>query len=225
MSFLHRDKPFALKGQPGPKDLSPKTVKIILAGGVFLMLAGGAVYTFWDSTPPPPPPAWAAKAQTPAVPPAAGNKTEGKTAPATAAGADEQRQGEYLTSSSPETVRVTTELQAELEIQKLTAAIEREKANIRKIQNEGAPAPQIVTAPGMTIPPELSSILAAPPAGPTVISVQGLDNNITATVDAAGRKRTLKVGDSLGEGKVENISVAGIHVREGDKTRLISVDE
>jgi hypothetical protein len=206
--------------------------KIVLVAGSLLILVGSGIYLFWDDAPPPPPP----RVQTPSSAPVAavGGEAEGAAMPVAEA-SEEQRQGAYLTYSA-ETLQRLTELQAALEVQRLQVALEEENFKIKKLLRDEAgletlpQMPQVVAVPpGISAPVDIASSPAplspsAPPS-PAVISVQGIGGTIAATVDTGAGLRTLKVGDDFGNGRVEDISVAGIHVREGVRTRLISVEE
>ncbi len=151
-------------------------------------------------------------------------EAEAKPADAPATPATENVPDVYLTS--PETLKQLTELQSALEVQKLLVALEEQNAKLKKLQEEPAPEalPQIVA-----VPPAVPALLE--PQSPLatnqarVISIQGMDGNVAATVETALGLRVLKVGDRYGEGRVERISALGVQIKEGENTHILSVEE
>lgn len=202
---------------PTPKDKTSKAAKIVLAVGIALIIAGALTLLFWESSPPP---------SRPKAPPAPAAKSEAavQEAPAGTAGNPPEI---YLESA--DTLKQLTELQSALEVQKLMVALEEQNAKLKKLQEEALPEalPQIVALPpNATAPLEASSAQSSPTANiERVISIQGLDGNVQATVETALGQRVMRVGDRYGEGKVERISVAGVQIREGENTRTINVEE
>ncbi len=204
------------------KDKTSKPAKIVLVVGILLIIAVSLTLLFWDSSPPPSRPK---PIPAPAVPivKSEAETTSAKT-PATPTAATENSPNIYLTST--ETLKQLTELQSALEVQKLLVALEEQNAKLKKLQEEPAPEalPQIVALPPAA--PALLEAQAPPPAGQArVISIQGLDGNVAATVETALGLRILKVGDRYGEGRVERISALGVQIREGENTHIISVEE
>ncbi len=199
------------------KDKTSKPAKIVLAVGIILIIAVSLTLLFWDNAPPSRPkslPAPIVKSEVVAETPA----------PVPPTAATENSPDIYLTS--PETLQQLTELQSALEVQKLLVALEEQNAKLKKLQEEPAPEalPQIVAMPSAA--PALLEAQAPPPAGQArVISIQGLDGNVAATVETALGLRILKVGDRFGEGRVERISALGVQIREGENTHIISVEE
>ena len=201
------------------KDKTSKPAKIVLAVGILLIIAISLTLLFWDNVPP-------SRPKTLPAPSAPIVKSEAETKPAnipaTPAAATENSPNIYLTS--PETLQQLTELQSALEVQKLLVALEEQNAKLKKLQEEPAPEalPQIVAMPSVEVLPAQS-----PPAAnqARVISIQGLDGNVAATVETALGLRVLKVGDRYGEGRVERISALGVQIKEGENTHIISVEE
>jgi type IV pilus biogenesis protein PilP len=127
-----------------------------------------------------------------------------------------------------------TELLAELEVDKLLTALAASREQRAKL--ESPPLPQVVF-PAPSAPPSLVS--APMPSGavpdalpstpepslPRVMSIQGIDGNVMATVETSSGARALKVGDSFGSGKVESISFMGIHIRDGEQTQIFAIEE
>ncbi len=192
-----------------PKTETSKASKIVLAAGIVLILTGAAVFLFWDDAPPPRPlPAKAA-----AAPPAPAFTATEASAPIS--------QGDYLNSSAD--LRTLTELQANLEVEKLNVAIAEQKARLNELgASPGTALPQIVAMPGAELN---DAVQGAPVASERVLSVQGLGGLIMATLETPDGLKTVKVGDRVGYGQVERISIAGVEIRDGDELRLISVEE
>ena len=203
------------------KDKTSKPAKIVLVVGIILIIAVSLMLLFWDNSPPSRPKALS-------VPSASVVKSEAeaeaKPADAPATPATENVPDVYLTS--PETLKQLTELQSALEVQKLLVALEEQNAKLKKLQEEPAPEalPQIVA-----VPPAVPALLE--PQSPLatnqarVISIQGMDGNVAATVETALGLRVLKVGDRYGEGRVERISALGVQIKEGENTHILSVEE
>jgi type IV pilus biogenesis protein PilP len=212
-------------------DLSkPKTTratKIVAVIGVAVILAISGFILFWDgSSPLPLSPSAATNKQQPLPVPEAGTALA-ETAAVTNTGVT-VTQGDYL--NAPTDLGRLTQLQSDLEEAKLTVAIAEQKARATElgVTIPGSEAmPQIVAMPGAAVAP---ADLNAAPISPAVaqdrvLSVQGLGGQIIATVETAGGIQTVKVGDTFGFGQVERISVAGVTIRKGDQTRLISVED
>ncbi len=203
------------------KDKTSKPAKIVLVVGIVLIIVVSLMLLFWDNSPPSRPKALS-------VPSASVVKSEAeaeaKPADAPATPATENVPDVYLTS--PETLKQLTELQSALEVQKLLVALEEQNAKLKKLQEEPAPEalPQIVA-----VPPAVPALLE--PQSPLatnqarVISIQGMDGNVAATVETALGLRVLKVGDRYGEGRVERISALGVQIKEGENTHILSVEE
>lgn len=203
-----------------PKNKTSKAAKIVLAVGIALIIVMATALLFWESSPTP------SRPKSPAAPivPAAQGETAVQDNPAKAAETPPE-----ISLESTDTLKQLTELQSALEVQKLMVALEEQNAKLKKLQEEPLPEalPQIVALPtSASAPVETSPAQSSPiTAQERVISIQGLDNNIAATVETALGQRVLRVGDRYGEGTVERISVAGVQIREGESTHTISVEE
>ncbi len=203
------------------KDKTSKPAKIVLVVGIILIIAVSLMLLFWDNSQPSRPKALPAPSASVVKSEA---EAEAKPADAPATPATENVPDVHLTS--PETLKQLTELQSALEVQKLLVALEEQNAKLKKLQEEPAPEalPQIVA-----VPPAVPALLE--PQSPLatnqarVISIQGMDGNVAATVETALGLRVLKVGDRYGEGRVERISALGVQIKEGENTHILSVEE
>lgn len=217
------------------KDKSAKVAMIVVS---LLLLIGILSYTFWDELPftgnASVPPALAAKAPMPAVttpvqpalPPAGPDQAEAAPVNAASSTPVVVADAALFVRQSAGNMHKLTELTAALEEAKLLVAIGEQEAKLKKLAEPVVSAgPQIVLpppAPGNRLE---GAAPAIPPVRTQILSVQGIDGNVVATVMTPSGNRNLKVGDTFGTGKVERISEEGVWIREGRKTRLMTVEE
>jgi type IV pilus biogenesis protein PilP len=125
--------------------------------------------------------------------------------------------------------KIMTVLQAELEQVVLEKTVQEERNKLYQLKDANPSSPasisQVVLVPSPAVAPEIAS--SAPVAQePEVLAIQGLDGKLSATVlTPAGLMRTVRVGDAFGSGKVERITSVGVHIRDGEQTRLLAVGE
>ena len=204
-----------------PQNKRKKAVKAALAAAVLLPMAGFSAYVFWGGH--------QAVVAPQSHPPVSGAPPEGGDAaglmPAGPVQAQDENLGKYLNLPAGNMQRLT-ELQAELREKSLVVSIEEENAKLRRLlENDSSSLPRAVppsfSAPARpTVPSEnLNS------SWPRVLSIQGLDGNIAATVNTASGLQIIRVGDTLAGGRVERISSEGVHIRDGEAARLYSVEE
>lgn len=129
-------------------------------------------------------------------------------------------------------MRRLTQLQSMLEQKKLEVAIEKENQKLRELQTPPAPVvvPQPVVQPEPVLPdlPEIGSSLSKPKRKRPdfyVVSIQGLDGNLSATVGTPSGTRTVRAGDKIGGKRVENISVNGVTIRSGGRSETLAFEE
>lgn len=130
------------------------------------------------------------------------------------------------------TVGQMTFLRGQLEEKKLQVAIAEQEARLRQI-NAPSPAPVPVMQAMPPIPLDMlldsqktkpvKTSTFAPPASRQkgVVSIQGVNGVLSATIATAKGTVTVKQGDSFGGGKVESISYNQVMVRSGKKTAPI----
>lgn len=132
------------------------------------------------------------------------------------------------------TVGQITFLRGQLEEKKLQVAIAEQEARLRQI-NAPSPAPvpvmQAMPLPQIPLDMLLDSQKIKPAKSPTfaspdrrqkgVVSIQGVNGVLSATIATAKGTVTVKQGDSFGGGKVESISYNQVMVRAGKKTAPI----
>lgn len=202
------------------------------AGVAFLvaLLAGGAGGAWWwmqESATPPPPPLKQTPKKTPvrAVAPVS-QKAGAPTAPPAASPTPEKAP----LVPSAETLGDLTALRGEVEKLKLEVQKEELLAKKKSIRE---PAP-VQAAP--LVPPPLSLPELVPPAqaptmpavlarkrssGPVVISVQGVDGDVSALVRTGSRTVTLHRGDRFGGGVVTDITRKAVVIRRGAETAVL----
>lgn len=129
-------------------------------------------------------------------------------------------------------MRRLTQLQSMLEQKKLEVAIEKENQKLRELQTPPAPVvvPQPVVQPEPVLPelPEIGSSLSKTKRKRPdfyVVSIQGLDGNLSATVGTPSGTRTVRAGDKIGGKRVENISVNGVTIRSGGRSETLAFEE
>lgn len=130
------------------------------------------------------------------------------------------------------TVGQMTFLRGQLEEKKLQVAIAEQEARLRQINAPSpAPVPVMQAMPSMPLDMLLDSQKTKPAKSPTfaspdrrqkgVVSIQGVNGVLSATIATAKGTMTVKQGDSFGGGKVESISYNQVMVRAGKKTAPI----
>jgi len=200
-----------------------KNRTIIIFSAIFLALAVVLFFTFAGGrrvASVPPPPVIESESPPPAAPILEEKAPEASEAPP-----------HYLNQAG--NLLTLTELLAELEEDKLLTAIAASREQRAKM--ESPPLPQVVfpaSVPPAVVPAPASS-MSAPSAQPSkselsspqVLSIQGIDGKLTATVETASGIKTLKVGDSFGSGRVEGISVTGVQIRDGEHTQIFATEE
>lgn len=114
-----------------------------------------------------------------------------------------------------------TQLQAELNELKLEAQIMELKAKMRP--SAPAPAMNLPDLPALTppsSPPRMPDVpaVSSSKSSIAVVSVQGIGDNLSASIRAAnGKVVTVRRGNRFGDGVVENISRQNVTLRNGKK--------
>lgn len=128
-------------------------------------------------------------------------------------------------------MRRLTQLQSMLEQKKIEVAIERENQKLRELQTPPAPVvvQQPVVQPVLPELPEIGSSLSKSKRKRPdfyVVSIYGLDGNLSATVGTPSGTRTVRAGDKIGGKRVENISVNGVTIRSsGGRSETLAFEE
>lgn len=136
-------------------------------------------------------------------------------------------------------VRRLTNLQAQFEERKLEVAIAKESQKLQELLAPPAPyvvqaAPQQI-APVLPDLPDLTGISGTQAFKPQaarrknppfyVVSIQGLEGNLTAMVATPSGQQTVRVGDSVGGKRVANISVNGVTLKAGGRSETLAFKE
>lgn len=198
------------------------------AGVAFLvaLLAGGAGGAWWwmqESATPPPPPLKQTPKKMPvrAVAPAPQKAAHPAAVPAPEKAA---------LVPSTETLGDLTALRGEVEKLKLEVQKEELLAKKKSIR-EPAPvqiaslAPPPLSLPELAPPAQAPNVPAVPArkrsSGSVVISVQGVDGDVSALVRTGSRTVTLHRGDRFGGGVVTDITRKAVVIRRGAKTAVL----
>ncbi len=158
---------------------------------------------------PPAQPAPAVQTISAVVPTPAPEKVNPK--PAEAAQPAQQQAEHPLTQPSSATTQQITELQAELEVKKLQAAIYETEQKMK----QAAPA----LPPVMVLPP------AEPSARVQVASISGFNGAFSAVLRGQSGSRTVKTGDKFEGGQIIKITPTEVHWRVSGKVSKLLVDE
>lgn len=195
-----------------------KRAKVIWSAAVALLLAFGCLL-WMQQTPPPPPLPQASPAPKPKATPQKAEAVE----------ADANTQEPHQANTSPVAIPVAgnlgkltalksqvEELKLELQIAELTA----KKDGVTRPQRVAEPLSNL-SLPAFT-PPASSPQVSAPSgvprkAGLTVLSVQGVGNNLSATVRTTSGQAVVRVGSRLGDAVVTAISRQSVFVKRGNK--------
>lgn len=118
-----------------------------------------------------------------------------------------------------------SELRNTLEEETLEVQIEEKRARKRELQRSGAPVPTLslpaLTPPASPSPAPATERRAAGTGGLRVISVQGVDNRLSATVRTGSGQTVVHRGSRLGDSVVTEISRQGVTIRRGGKTSTL----
>lgn len=137
-------------------------------------------------------------------------------------------------------VRRLTQLQAQFEERKLEVAIAKESQKLQELLTP--PEPHVVQAAPQQIAPVLPDLpdltglsgaqafrsQAARRKNPPfyVVSIQGLEGNLTAMVATPSGQQTVRVGDSVGGKRVTSISVNGVTLNKaGGRSETLAFKE
>lgn len=117
-----------------------------------------------------------------------------------------------------------SDLRGELEVLKIQSQIDELKAKQSALKQKGAAPsasmPAQLSLPAFTPPPASSSRALSLPAtrsGLAVVSVQGVGNTISATVQTASGQVVVRPGSKIGDAVVTSISREGVSVRRAGK--------
>lgn len=231
--------------------MSGKKKPLLIYGALVLMLLSTCGWYVWQTLDAPPPrPAKVAKTPPPGAsgnaPGKSSDKPASKALPAESAdkasspaqsGSGKPEPGGNTPSPPPaiaETGNVDglSNLHVQIEEYKLLVQIEELRtklAELKKAQTVAAAPPvqpPALSLPALT-PPQSSEPQTAQPRprrkGPVVLSVQGVDGNLVASVRLdGGRRITLRKGEKFGGGVVSEVSRSdGVVVRSGKKTTVL----
>lgn len=195
-----------------------KRTKVIWGTAVALLLAFGCLL-WMQQAPPLPPLPQASPTPKPKAPPQKAEAVE----------ADFHTQEPHQTNANPVAIPVAgnlgkltalksyvEELKLEVQIAELTA----KKDGFTRPQRATEPLPNL-SLPAFT-PPTPSPQASAPSgasrkAGLTVLSVQGVGDNLSATVRTISRQIVVRIGSRLGDSVVTAISRQAVFVKRGNK--------
>jgi len=141
-----------------------------------------------------------------------------------------QTPGQYLNVPAGN-MAVMTKLLAEDREASLRLQLEKKNSELNTLLSGrttiSSPLPPVVfPGPVAQAPAEKASSPETPvSADPQLVAVQGFGGKMSATFSTPSGLKTLKVGDSLGLGRIESISVDGVNIRNGESTIFIPVEE
>lgn len=136
-----------------------------------------------------------------------------------------------VTTAAPETpapsgkVGDLSDLHLQIEEYKLLVQIEELKAKLRDLKQPKMPAPAAplslpiaaLTPPSGAVSPPVAQV-ASKRVDPAVLSVQGVDGELTATIRSGGKQITVRKGQKFGNGVISEISRTAVTVRNGKQT-------
>lgn len=116
-----------------------------------------------------------------------------------------------------------TKLQGELDILNLQVQVEEKRAKKRELESQGSVAP--VKLPDLPLPPvadlPVMKAASAPRSASVVVSVQGVNSDLSATIRTDSGLMTVRKGSSFGGGVVAEISRHAVIIRRGSKTAAL----
>lgn len=209
-----------------------KRTKIIW-GVLLLLLAGTGGGLWWARQTPPPPvmPAPAPSPKTPKIPRAEKTPAAAPVKSTASAAAPASGVTAVPVSLTAGNLGRLTALKGEVEELKLEVQLEELRAKKKGLLN---PAPVVsaparlpeLSLPAMTPPktaPASPPVLSSAPqrAGTAVVSVRGVDGEVSAVVRTGSGTVTLRKGSRFGGGVVTDISRNGVIVSRGGKTAAL----
>jgi type IV pilus biogenesis protein PilP len=128
-------------------------------------------------------------------------------------------------TASSATSRQLTELRAALEVRQAQLdLLEVEK----KIDTLSQPPAPVIIQPVMTPAATPATDQARRPATsslPRVVSIAGMDDALTAVLMTSAGRQTVRKGDRVGAGRVENISPDGVMLQVAGKTQSLPFED
>lgn len=205
-----------------------RTVVLCMTGLVLATLGGGMWWMLRPSEPVMPlTPLKPASTKQPAPPPPPAAKPE----PEALVAAGETRIPSVEDSSNGENLAKITGLRGQLQVLQLETSIAEQEA--KKLKLGAAPTESRRDVPIMAPPPAQMPVLSLPSLTPPisterrqvrVVSVQGLDGKLSATIrTAAGALLTVHEGSRFGGG-IASVSRTGVSIRKSGTTEHLSFE-